>query len=105
MKIYKITEASEYLGVSTMPNLDEIKARREKINGASWKAVEGNSNDIRSSVFAGNDLLATLSSWKRHEYADFIANTPTDIDWLVGEVERLRLKCGEASPEGVLISD
>ena len=25
MKIYKITEASEYLGVSTTPNLDEIK--------------------------------------------------------------------------------
>ena len=72
-----------------MPNLDEIKARRGKINGASWKAVEGNSNDIRSSVFAGNDLLATLSSWKRHEYADFIANAPTDIDWLIGEVERL----------------
>ena len=72
-----------------MPNLDEIKARREKINGASWKAVEGNSNDIRSSVFAGNDLLATLSPWKRHEYADFIANTPTDIDWLIAEVERL----------------
>ena len=72
-----------------MPNLDEIKARREKINGASWKAVEGNVNDIRSSVFAGDDLLATLSSWKRHEYADFIANSPTDIDWLIGEVERL----------------
>ena len=72
-----------------MPNLDEIKARREEINGASWKAVEGNSNDIRSSVFAGNDLLATLSSWKRHEYADFIANAPTDIDWLIAEVERL----------------
>ena len=73
-----------------MPNLDEIKARREEINGASWKAVEGNSNDIRSSVFAGNDLLATLSPWKRHEYADFIANASTDIDWLIAEVERMR---------------
>ena len=70
-----------------MPNLDEIKARLGKINGASWKAVEGNSNDIRSSVFAGNDLLATLSSWKRHEYADFIANAPTDIDWLIDVYE------------------
>lgn len=70
-----------------MTNLDEIKTRREKINSTSWKAVEGNSNDIRSSVFAGNDLLATLSPWKRHEYADFIANSPTDIDWLIDAYE------------------
>ena len=89
-----------------MPKLDEIKTRRERITQGGWvfekqPSIHFDCPNLKHIAICGY----VKKEFSSNEITDFIANAPTDIDWLIAEVERLRLKCGEASPEGVLISD
>ena len=74
-----------------MPNLDEIKARRGKIMQGEWVFAK---QPIWRFAHPSLKHIAVPryvdKSFPNHEVTDFIANAPTDIDWLVGEVERLR---------------
>lgn len=86
-----------------MTNLDEIKARRGKITQGKWEIppdedgfLDGSVNcgdkhialcNYFESTFGNMNMSVTLEDQKNN--TDFIANAPTDIDWLIGEVERL----------------
>lgn len=98
-----------------MPNLDEIKARRKKVPNTPWhtdqwgmyiwqteQAEEGYAiADTHSADSAGGIVAVRGWGYLREKYgeekaeqiqkdtAHFIANAPTDIDWLIQEVERL----------------
>ena len=73
-----------------MPNLDEIKARREKITPGEWV--------FEQSIFAEHSCVGCSetgyalfeSNGENPDDLIFCANAPSDIDWLVGEVERLQ---------------
>ena len=92
-----------------MPNLDKIKARREKITPGKWRTEFGEAVKIRAKH---GGYVATLG-WLKGPYgsmgrisnnegeanAHFIANAPTDIDWLIAEVERLKAEKAQAEAE------
>lgn len=88
--------------------IEEIKARREKITPGPWEShLDGRQvntiaqfNECRVKNWAGdrNRHICTLTDGEYCMYvhlheqesnAQFIANAPTDIDWLIAEVERL----------------
>ena len=85
-----------------MPNLDEIKARRGSITQGVWEHQKNSMHSLPGAVNIGTKHIALCNYCEfpddtvrvpleeTHANADFIANAPSDIDWLVGEVERLR---------------
>ena len=82
-----------------MTNLDEIKARRGKITQGKWEIPPEEDEFLDGSVNCGDKNIAlcnyfestfenmnvTLEDQKNN--ADFIANAPTDIDWLTDVYE------------------
>ena len=99
-----------------MPNLDEIKARRGKVPRPPWhtdkwgmyiwQTEQAEDGYIVADTHSADSVggIVAIRGWgylknkhgeekaeqiQKHT-ADFIANAPTDIDWLVGEVERLQ---------------
>ena len=80
-----------------MPNLDEIKARRERITAGEWRTEFGEAVKIR----AKHGGYVAILGWLKGPYgsmgrisnnegeanAHFIANAPTDIDWLIDVYE------------------
>lgn len=77
-----------------MPNLQEIKERRGKMKGTPWK--QGHLRAYHVETKEGYRIVETWQErhegfevFERNDKAEFIANAPTDIDWLVQEVEKL----------------
>src|SRR5215211_3006250 len=79
--------------------LAEVKARLAKLEGTPWQAVEDGYEEWDWSVTRSPmdprypDFRPAIANGQQQE-AEFIANAPADIDWLVGEVERLRSLLG-----------
>jgi len=88
--------------------IDDIKARRGKATGGKWEWVgmcleaefEGPPWVI-TVIDVGDDSkgygLHSTRMEIRDENADFIANAPADIDWLIAKVERLGDELDEAN--------
>lgn len=72
-----------------MPNLQAIKARRGKITQGKW-TYEPTLFDEYAFVCREDGYALFETSGGNHDDLIFCANAPTDIDWLVQEVERLR---------------
>jgi hypothetical protein len=73
--------------------LDEIKARRAAATPEPWDASASGAtmNDLAAYRFGPRSSPPVfLASQMRRADAEFIAHSPDDIDWLLGEVARLR---------------
>lgn len=74
-----------------MPNLQEIKARRDGVTQGTWRII-----DFRPvPLFSGSEELihgcGGCDVGFTHEGdAQFVLHAPTDIDWLIAEAERLK---------------
>ena len=82
-----------------MPNLDEIKARRGKITQGVWEHQKNSMHSLLGAVNIGTKHIALCNYCEfpddtvrvpleeTHANADFIANAPTDINWLIDVYE------------------
>jgi len=72
-------------------DLDQIKARRAALDSTPWKTFDHDSMVIGvSRGFPYSVKSLPVAVHLRQCDAQFIAHAPTDIDLLIGEVERLR---------------
>ncbi len=90
-----------------MSKLDEIKQRLERATPGPWTRAE--EHEGRCSIepihcsIKKTWILQANTNWESD--VDFIANVPTDIRWIIGEVERLRADLEASNALGVKSSD
>ena len=83
-----------------MPNLDEIKARRERITQGGWVFEKQPSTHFDCPNLKHIAICGYVKrEFSSNEITDFIANSPTDIDWLIAEVEGLKAEKVQAEAE------
>ena len=83
-----------------MPKLDEIKTRRERITQGGWVFEKQPSIHFDCPNLKHIAICRYVKKeFSSNEITDFIANSPTDIDWLVQEVERLKAEKVQAEAE------
>ena len=71
-----------------MPKLDEIKTRRERITQGGWvfekqPSIHFDCPNLKHIAICGY----VKKEFSSNEITDFIANAPTDIDWLIDAYE------------------
>lgn len=83
--------------------LDDIKARHKEASAGDWQWMK-NRTILWAALTPKNGIL--VLSCPNDDFGDlrptegdaaFIANAPTDIQWLITEVERLRAELNRAN--------
>lgn len=74
-----------------MNRLDEIKARRNATTEGNW-ITPGRTGVLGAGIVSAPAGLVIAMAVTTDADADFIANAPADIDWLLAEIERLRVQ-------------
>lgn len=72
-----------------MNRIDEIKARRNAATDGNWIAP-GRTGVLGAGVVSAPTGRVIAIGCGSDADAEFIANAPADVDWLLAEIERLQ---------------